>query len=89
MVISVIGNFTVLKLLIERRIKNPSRIDAMLMHLALADLLVTFLMMPLEIGWAYTVSWMAGDVMCRLMAFFRTFGLYLSSFILICISVDR
>lgn len=89
MVISVIGNFTVLKLLIERRIKNPSRIDAMLMHLALADLLVTFLMMPLEIGWAYTVAWVAGDVMCRLMAFFRTFGLYLSSFILICISVDR
>lgn len=28
----------------------------MLTHLAIADLLVTFLMMPLEIGWAWTVS---------------------------------
>ena len=50
---------------------------------------VTFLMMPLEIGWAATVSWRAGDAMCRIMSFFRMFGLYLSSFILICISVDR
>lgn len=46
-------------------------------------------MMPLEIGWAATVSWRAGNLMCRVMAFFRTFGLYLSSFILVCISVDR
>ncbi|XP_035730524.1 gonadotropin-releasing hormone receptor-like isoform X2 [Vespa mandarinia] len=31
----------------------------------------------------------AGDAMCRIMAFFRVFGLYLSSFILVCISMDR
>ncbi|XP_055599579.1 adipokinetic hormone/corazonin-related peptide receptor variant I-like [Uranotaenia lowii] len=89
MVISAIGNITVLTLLIKRRMKSHSRIDMMLMHLAIADLMVTFLMMPLEIAWAYTVRWMAGDIMCRLMAFFRTFGLYLSSFVLVCISVDR
>lgn len=50
---------------------------------------VTFLLMPLEIGWAYTVQWLAGDIACRFMMFFRTFGLYLSSFVLVCISVDR
>ena len=27
---------------------------------------VTFLMMPLEIGWAATVMWTAGDVLCRI-----------------------
>ncbi|XP_019874462.2 adipokinetic hormone/corazonin-related peptide receptor variant I [Aethina tumida] len=89
MVFSAIANITVLVLLVKRRRKTPSRINTMLMHLAIADLLVTFLMMPLEIGWAVTVSWTAGDSMCRIMAFFRTFGLYLSSFILVCISVDR
>lgn len=89
MVFSAIANITVLVLLVKRRRKNPSRINTMLMHLAIADLLVTFLMMPLEIGWAATVSWRAGDPMCRIMAFFRTFGLYLSSFILVCISIDR
>lgn len=89
MVVSAIGNGTVLVLLIRRRLKSPSRIDTMLMHLAIADLLVTFLLMPLEIGWAYTVMWLAGDLMCRIMSFLRVFGLYLSSFVLICISIDR
>lgn len=89
MVCSTIGNVTVLKLLIARRLKSPSRVDAMLMHLAMADLMVTLILMPLEIGWAWTVSWRAGDLACRLLMFFRTFGLYLSSFVLVCISVDR
>uniref|UniRef100_A0A336MV62 CSON007244 protein n=1 Tax=Culicoides sonorensis TaxID=179676 RepID=A0A336MV62_CULSO len=89
MLISAIGNLTVLTILIKRRMRGSSRIEIMLTHLAIADLMVTFLMMPLEIGWAVTVSWKGGDLMCRVMAFFRTFGLYLSSFILVCISIDR
>ncbi|XP_057341367.1 adipokinetic hormone/corazonin-related peptide receptor variant I-like [Microplitis mediator] len=89
MVISIAGNTTVLVLIIERRKTNQSRINTMLLHLAIADLLVTLLMMPLEIGWAATVSWRAGDLMCRIMAFFRVFGIYLSSFVLVCISIDR
>ena len=46
-------------------------------------------MMPLEIGWNATVSWKAGDLACRIMSFFRIFGLYLSSFVVVCISLDR
>ncbi|XP_017789640.1 PREDICTED: gonadotropin-releasing hormone II receptor [Habropoda laboriosa] len=88
LVVSAIGNTTVL-LIVCRKRASKSRIHTMLMHLAIADLLVTFLIMPLEIGWAITVSWKAGDAMCRIMAFFRMFGLYLSSFILVCISMDR
>uniref|UniRef100_T1PIK5 7 transmembrane receptor (Rhodopsin family) n=1 Tax=Musca domestica TaxID=7370 RepID=T1PIK5_MUSDO len=88
-VISTIGNSTVLYLLTKRRLRGPSRIDIMLMHLAIADLMVTFLLMPLEIAWAYTVQWKSTDFMCRLMSFFRVFGLYLSGFVLVCISIDR
>ncbi|KAK2180393.1 hypothetical protein NP493_445g03001 [Ridgeia piscesae] len=51
--------------------------------------LVTFVMMPLEIGWHLTVSWNAGDIACRVLMFFRAFGFYLSSFILAAISLDR
>ena len=43
----------------------------------------------LQIGWAATVSWKAGDLVCRVMSFFRIFGLYLSGFLLVCISLDR
>ncbi|KAK0076177.1 hypothetical protein PV325_005788, partial [Microctonus aethiopoides] len=89
MVISIAGNATVLVLILQRKRSDRSRINTMLLHLAVADLLVTLLMMPMEIGWAATVSWQAGDVMCRIMAFFRVFGIYLSSFILVCISIDR
>ncbi|CAH2089309.1 unnamed protein product [Euphydryas editha] len=90
MMVSAIGNLTVLSQLIRRkRMGRASRLDVLLMHLAVADLLVTFLMMPLEIAWARTVQWRAGDLMCRLMMFTRTFGLYLSSFVLICIAIDR
>ncbi|XP_050352660.1 adipokinetic hormone/corazonin-related peptide receptor variant I isoform X1 [Nymphalis io] len=90
MMVSAAGNLTVLSQLVRRkRMGRASRLDVLLMHLAVADLMVTFLMMPLEIAWAGTVQWLAGDLMCRLMMFTRTFGLYLSSFVLICIAIDR
>lgn len=41
MVFSAIANITVLVLLVKRRRKTPSRINTMLMHLAIADLLVS------------------------------------------------
>lgn len=41
MVISAIGNITVLVLLIKRRMRTPSRLDIMLTHLAIADLMVS------------------------------------------------
>ena len=41
------------------------------MHLCIADLIVTFVMLPMEIGWHLTVSWKAGDLGCRLLMFFR------------------
>ncbi|XP_017041420.1 gonadotropin-releasing hormone receptor isoform X2 [Drosophila ficusphila] len=88
-VISTIGNSTVLYLLTKRRLRGPLRIDIMLMHLAIADLMVTLLLMPMEIAWAWTVQWRSTDLMCRLMSFFRVFGLYLSSYVMVCISLDR
>nr|CAD7401032.1 unnamed protein product [Timema poppensis] len=88
LIISSVGNITVLIILRRKKTKR-SRINLLLMHLAIADLFVTLLMMPLEIGWNFTVAWTASDALCRVMAFFRIFGLYLSSFVLVCISIDR
>lgn len=41
MVVSAIGNITVLTIILKRRRKAGTRIHAMLMHLAIADLLVS------------------------------------------------
>ena len=87
-VVASIGNMTVFITLL-REGKRRTRVNLFIMHLSVADLFVALLIMPLEIGWALTVSWQAGDVACRIMMFFRAFGYYLSSFVLIAISFDR
>jgi len=59
------------------------------MHLTIADLVVTFVMIPIEIAWRITVQWIAGNIACKICTFLRAFGLYLSSNILVCVSLDR
>ena len=86
--IGAAGNLTVFMTLFRAR-QRRSRVNRFIMHLSLADMIVVFIMMPLEIGWNLTVSWRAGDIACRALMFFRAFGFYLSSFILIVISLDR
>lgn len=87
-VAAAVGNLTVFLTLFRNR-HRKSRVNLFIMHLSVADLIVTFIMLPLETIWHITVSWRAGDIACRLLMFFRAFGLYLSSFILVVISLDR
>ncbi|KAK9506696.1 hypothetical protein O3M35_008584 [Rhynocoris fuscipes] len=87
-IIAAIGNLTVFITLLRGR-HRKSRISLMITHLAAADLCVTFIMIPLEIGWRLTTQWIAGNVACKVFLFLRAFGLYLSSNVLVCVSVDR
>lgn len=82
------GNLTVFITLFRNR-HRKSRVNLFIMHLSIADLIVTFVMMPTETAWHMTVAWKAGDIACRFLMFWRLFGFYLSSFILIAISLDR
>lgn len=43
----------------------------------------------LYIGWRITVAWHAGNIACKVCLFLRAFCLYLSSNVLVCISLDR
>ena len=87
-VIATVGNLTVFVTLFRNR-RRRSRVNLFIMHLSIADMIVTFIMLPEEIAWHITVAWIAGDAACRFFMFFRVFGFYLSSFILITISLDR
>ncbi|KAL5004678.1 hypothetical protein ScPMuIL_018134 [Solemya velum] len=87
-VVAACGNLTVFITLFRNR-NIKSRVNLFIMHLSIADLIVTFVMLPMEMGWHITVSWKAGDAACRILMFFRAFGFYLSSFILVTISLDR
>lgn len=74
---------------IWRRQLMRSRIKVLIWHLATADLFVMFVVIPIEVFWRLTIQWYGGDVLCKMAQFFRAFGLYLSSMVIICISLDR
>lgn len=87
------ANFKIIKCLIwtnnSTKLYRKSRHHFLLLNLAIADAIVLFIMLPTEVGWRVTASWWAGNVGCKIFQFFRVFGLYASSMILICISIDR
>lgn len=86
--IAAAGNLIVFVVLYRCR-RRRSRVNLYMMHLAVADLIITFVMIPVEVAWHATVRWTAGEISCRFFMFWRVFGFYLSSLLLIVISVDR
>ncbi|RWS06779.1 G protein-coupled receptor-like protein [Dinothrombium tinctorium] len=43
----------------------------------------------MEITWRWTITWNTGEIGCRILQTLRAFGIYLSSIMIVCISVDR
>ncbi|XP_055546546.1 gonadotropin-releasing hormone receptor [Wyeomyia smithii] len=68
---------------------NWSAIYSLIFHLSIADLLVTGFCMIGEAAWSYTVEWMAGMVACKLFKLLQMFSLYLSTYVLVLVGVDR
>lgn len=87
--IAAFANLTVFLSVCHQLDKLKWRITILILHLAIADLIVTFFVIPMEIFWRLTIAWVGGNALCKICQFGRAFGLYLSSNILICISMDR
>lgn len=83
------ANVRVLHNLVANKSFRKSRHHFILLNLAVADSFVSLIMIPAEIGWSLTNAWLAGNLCCKLFQFFRAFGPYSSSMVLICISIDR
>lgn len=66
-----------------------SAIYALILHLSVADILVTFFCIIGEALWSFTVQWLAGDAGCKLVKIFQMFALYLSTNVLVLIGIDR
>ncbi|RWS11052.1 gonadotropin-releasing hormone II receptor-like protein, partial [Dinothrombium tinctorium] len=82
-------NLMVLYNLYMTSLYKTSRHDFLLLNLVIADSMVCFALIPTEIGWRLTGFWLANNIGCKLFQFARVFAIYLSSLILICISIDR
>lgn len=74
-----------------RRRARPSwtAIYSLIFQLSVADLLVTVFCIAGEAAWSFAVQWYAGNIACKLFKFLQMFALYLSTFILVLIGVDR
>jgi len=88
-VIGALGNLSVFLSVCGQLGKLKWRITVLIVHLSIADLIVTFFLIPSEIAWKLTIRWAGGNLLCKLCQFSRVFGLYLSSMVIICISLDR
>ncbi|KAJ9596364.1 hypothetical protein L9F63_012639 [Diploptera punctata] len=93
-VLSFVGNaWTIVSIRKNRSGKRShqswSAVYTLIMHLSVVDLLVTLFCLAGEAVWSYTVAWPAGNVECKLFKFLQMFSLYLSTFVLVLIGVDR
>ncbi|UMM11565.1 hypothetical protein L5515_000785 [Caenorhabditis briggsae] len=88
-ILAFIGNVTMFMILCRNQLVKVRRVHSLLLHMNIAHLLVTLVVMPKEILHNYMVAWFAGDIMCRVCKFFDVFGISLSMNVLICITLDR
>ncbi|KAL2712334.1 gonadotropin-releasing hormone receptor-like isoform X1 [Vespula squamosa] len=90
-IISLIANLATIYSVTKNRRKRQtwSAIYTLILHLSVADLLVTIFCIGGEAIWSYNVQWIWGNVACKLFKFLQVFSLYLSTFILVLIGVDR
>lgn len=94
-VLSFFGNVaTIISIRRGKRSRGRARpswtaIYSLIFQLSIADLLVTIFCIGGEAAWSFTVEWYAGNVVCKLFKFVQMFSLYLSTFILVLIGVDR
>ncbi|XP_039215898.1 gonadotropin-releasing hormone II receptor-like [Crotalus tigris] len=74
---------------VTKKFQRKPHLCILLMNLAAADLLVTFVVMPLDTVWNVTIQWYAGDLACRLLMFLKLVAMYACSFVTVVISLDR
>ncbi|XP_024890439.1 gonadotropin-releasing hormone receptor [Temnothorax curvispinosus] len=90
-VLSLVGNVATIYSITKNRRwqRGCSAIYTLILHLSVADLLVTIFCLAGEAIWSYYVEWLWGNVACKIFKFLQMFSLYLSTFVLVLIGVDR
>lgn len=94
-ILSLVGNIATIWNIQKNRASRRalrhscSAIYALILHLSVADILVTFFCIIGEALWSYTVEWLAGEFICKLVKILQMFALYLSTNVLVLIGIDR
>ncbi|XP_030644612.1 gonadotropin releasing hormone receptor 1 [Chanos chanos] len=89
-VFAALSNLSVLLSVTRGRGRRlAAHLRPLIASLASADLVMTFVVMPLDAIWNVTVQWYAGDAMCKLLCFLKLFAMHSAAFILVVVSLDR
>lgn len=89
-VLAIIGNVFILYAIMEQKRFRPlSRIYYLIAHLSIADLLVALFNIFPQLVWDITFRFKGGDSLCRFIKFMQVFVLYLSTYVLVAMSLDR
>ncbi|CAL8111183.1 unnamed protein product [Orchesella dallaii] len=88
-VFSLMGNVATMLSIRKSKRHKSIHVYTLIYHLSIADLWVTFWCILGEALWFLTVEWKAGNWGCKIFKFSQMFGLYLSTFIMVLIGVDR
>ncbi|KAM3842761.1 gonadotropin-releasing hormone II receptor-like [Diretmus argenteus] len=89
-VFATVSNISVLiSVLWGRGRRLAAHLRPLIASLASADLMMTFVVMPLDAIWNITVQWYAGDIMCKVLCFLKLFAMHSAAFILVVVSLDR
>ncbi|XP_035780524.1 cardioacceleratory peptide receptor-like isoform X1 [Anopheles albimanus] len=87
-VVIVLGNTAVLVTLFLNK-NRKSRMNFFIKQLAIADLSVGLLSVLTDIVQRITISWLAGNVACKLIRFTQVWVTYASTYVLVALSIDR
>ncbi|XP_023339753.1 gonadotropin-releasing hormone receptor [Eurytemora carolleeae] len=69
--------------------RSKTNVHYLVFQLILADCMVSFIIFPMEAIWRYTIQWHASNALCKMLMMLRTGGFYLSSNLLVILSIDR
>ncbi|XP_043211489.1 oxytocin receptor-like [Amphibalanus amphitrite] len=87
---ALVGNSSILLALqgirAERRM---SRVHYFMLHLSVADILVAFFNVLPQLAWDITYRFVGPNLLCKLVKYSQVLTLYLSTFILVAMAIDR
>lgn len=86
--LGVIGNSLILYMVLKKKASFTVR-TVFITSLAGSDLMIAFVSLPVTAVTAFTRVWPFTEVMCRTVAFFQASSVFISSFTLTAIAVDR
>ncbi len=90
LVITIVGNSLMLIALRRQLQFRPmSRMYFFMLNLSIADLFVAFGNILPQLAWDITFRFQGNDLLCRIVKFLQVFVLYLSTYILTSMAIDR